>query len=124
MPNGKTLLLPHSTAELDKSEFQEYVTQLEAWAAEQDMGRQLGETPLEFVQRLGELVPALGGDARDLAQDPAGRNVGPEGIDFVAGSRGLLRVGGAPERSLRAREDQEQEYARHRHRHVPHGSSG
>jgi hypothetical protein len=37
MPNGKTLILPHSSADLDKGEFHEYVTQLEQWAAEHDV---------------------------------------------------------------------------------------
>lgn len=34
MPNGKVWLRSHSTADLDKSEFQDYVQQIEAWAAE------------------------------------------------------------------------------------------
>lgn len=34
LPNGKTLIVPHSTAELDKGEFHEYVMQVEAFAAE------------------------------------------------------------------------------------------
>jgi hypothetical protein len=40
---------------------------LQAWARERDLGRQPGETPLEFVQRLGSEVPALETDARRLA---------------------------------------------------------
>jgi hypothetical protein len=38
-----------------------------AWAWERDLGRQPGETPLEFTQRVGEEVPALENDARRLA---------------------------------------------------------
>ena len=41
LPNGKTLTRPHSTAELDKIEFTEYMTQVEAWAA--DKGVYLAE---------------------------------------------------------------------------------
>jgi hypothetical protein len=37
LPNGKTLIMPHSSAELDKAEFQDYMEQLEAWAAEHDV---------------------------------------------------------------------------------------
>jgi hypothetical protein len=40
---------------------------LEAWAWERDLGRQTGETPLEFVARLGDEFPALEGEARRLA---------------------------------------------------------
>lgn len=34
LPNGKTFIKANSTAELDKGEFQDYVQQVEAWAAE------------------------------------------------------------------------------------------
>ncbi len=34
MPNGKTMTMPNSTAELDVSEFQEYMQQVEALAAD------------------------------------------------------------------------------------------
>ncbi len=37
LPNKKTLLIPKSTADLDKHEFAEYVTQVEAWCAEHDV---------------------------------------------------------------------------------------
>jgi hypothetical protein len=40
---------------------------LQAWAREHDLGRQKGETPLEFVQRLGREMPSLEADARRLA---------------------------------------------------------
>ena len=39
----------------------------EAWAREHDLGRTVGETPLEFVNRVGEEVPAVEEDARQLA---------------------------------------------------------
>ena len=35
LPNGKTLIIPHSSAELDSVEFADYQTQVEAWANEQ-----------------------------------------------------------------------------------------
>lgn len=34
MPNGKTVLIPNSTADLDKDEFATYVQKVEVWAAE------------------------------------------------------------------------------------------
>ena len=34
LPNGKTLVIPHSTAELDTAGFADYMTQVEAWANE------------------------------------------------------------------------------------------
>jgi hypothetical protein len=37
MPNGKTMLIPRSTADLDVSEFADYMTKLDAWAAERDV---------------------------------------------------------------------------------------
>jgi Domain of unknown function (DUF4129) len=40
---------------------------LQAWAWERGLGRQTGETPLEFARRLGEEVPALEAEARQLA---------------------------------------------------------
>jgi hypothetical protein len=40
---------------------------LQAWAAERDWGRQEGETPLEFAERLGDEVPALADDLRRVA---------------------------------------------------------
>ncbi len=39
---------------------------LHAWAAERDLGRQPGETPLEFAGRVGEELPALEDGARRL----------------------------------------------------------
>jgi hypothetical protein len=40
---------------------------LQAWAHERDLGRQPGETPLEFAARLGEAVPPLDRDVERLA---------------------------------------------------------
>jgi hypothetical protein len=40
---------------------------LQAWAHERDLGRRPDETPLEFVARLGDEVPALEADAVRLA---------------------------------------------------------
>src|SRR5262249_29839800 len=40
---------------------------LQAWAWERDLGRRPEETPLEFVARLGDEVPALEADAVRLA---------------------------------------------------------
>lgn len=34
LPNGKVIVMPKSSADLDKDEFMEYVDQIEAWAAE------------------------------------------------------------------------------------------
>ena len=34
LPNGKTLTMPRSTANLSVDEFNDYVTKVEAWAAE------------------------------------------------------------------------------------------
>ena len=34
MPNGKAILVPQSTADLSTSEFNDYMTAVEAWAAE------------------------------------------------------------------------------------------
>lgn len=34
LPNGKTIVVPHSSAELDKDEFHDYVFQVEAFANE------------------------------------------------------------------------------------------
>ncbi len=34
LPNGKTLLIPKSTTDLEVPEFADYMTQLEAWANE------------------------------------------------------------------------------------------
>ncbi|HTU22824.1 MAG TPA: DUF4129 domain-containing protein, partial [Gemmataceae bacterium] len=40
---------------------------VQAWARERDLGRQLGETPLEFAGRVGAEVPALEKDLERLA---------------------------------------------------------
>jgi hypothetical protein len=40
---------------------------LQAWAWERDLGRQQGETPLEFANRLAEEFPAFGVEVRRLA---------------------------------------------------------
>ena len=37
LPNGKTLNIPLSTADLETSEFNDYMTQVEAWAAQHDV---------------------------------------------------------------------------------------
>jgi hypothetical protein len=34
MPNGKTMVIPKSSADLEPGEFADYQTQVEAWAAE------------------------------------------------------------------------------------------
>jgi hypothetical protein len=39
----------------------------QAWARERDLGRQPGETPLEFAGRVGAEVPALEADLHRLA---------------------------------------------------------
>ena len=40
---------------------------LEAWASENHLDRQPGQTPLEFAERVGSETPALEDDARQLA---------------------------------------------------------
>jgi hypothetical protein len=40
---------------------------VQAWARERDLGRQVGETPLEFSGRVGGEVPALEAELRQLA---------------------------------------------------------
>jgi hypothetical protein len=40
---------------------------VQAWARERDLGRQTGETPLEFADRVGAEVPALEADLHRLA---------------------------------------------------------
>src|SRR5262249_13687623 len=40
---------------------------LEAWAVERQLGRQTGETALEFAGRVGEEYPAVEEEARRLA---------------------------------------------------------
>jgi hypothetical protein len=37
LPSGRTLLIPKSSADLDTDEFSDYMTKLEAWAAEHDV---------------------------------------------------------------------------------------
>lgn len=37
LPNGKTHLVIKSSADLDKSEFNDYMTKIEAWAAERNV---------------------------------------------------------------------------------------
>lgn len=37
LPNTKVLTMPHSTADLASDEFSNYVTKVEAWAAERDV---------------------------------------------------------------------------------------
>jgi hypothetical protein len=54
---------------------------LEAWAAERRLARRVGETALEFVERLGEEFPALEADARRLADLVAGLAYAPYGLE-------------------------------------------
>lgn len=37
LPNGKVIIQPRSTASLDVAEFNDYMTKLEAWAADHDV---------------------------------------------------------------------------------------
>lgn len=37
LPNGKVVLMPRSSADLDIAEFNAYMEQIEAWAAERDV---------------------------------------------------------------------------------------
>lgn|SRR5512135_2565897 len=37
LPNGKMLVMPRSSANLDVAEFNDYMTAIEAWAAERDV---------------------------------------------------------------------------------------
>jgi NinB protein len=37
LPNSKLLVIPYSTAGLDIAEFNDYMTKVEAWAAERDV---------------------------------------------------------------------------------------
>jgi hypothetical protein len=37
LPNGKAMLLPRSTADLDTAAFNDYMTAVEAWANEHDV---------------------------------------------------------------------------------------
>ena len=41
---------------------------LEAWAWQRHVGREIGETPLEFAHRLGDEAPPLEADVRRLAE--------------------------------------------------------
>ena len=43
MPNGKTMLIANSTADLDVAEFNEYMEKVEAWAAERDVWLDMDE---------------------------------------------------------------------------------
>jgi hypothetical protein len=52
-----------ATAELIRYTF----AAVQAWARERDLGRQVGETPLEFAGRVGAEVPALEKDLQRLA---------------------------------------------------------
>ena len=54
---------------------------LEAWAAERKLARQVGETALEFTERLGGEFPAVEADVRRLANLVAGLAYAREGID-------------------------------------------
>lgn len=37
LPNGKTLVIPHSSADLSTEEFSDYAMKVEAWASERDV---------------------------------------------------------------------------------------
>lgn len=37
LPNGKTMPIPNSSADLDVGEFNDYMTKVEAWAGERDV---------------------------------------------------------------------------------------
>ena len=37
LPNGKTLLIPKSSADLDTADFNDFMTAVEAWASERDV---------------------------------------------------------------------------------------
>lgn len=37
LPNGKTIQIPRSTANLDRAEFADFMTQVETWAGERDV---------------------------------------------------------------------------------------
>lgn len=37
MPNGKTIVMPNSSADLDVAEFSDYATKVEVWANEHDV---------------------------------------------------------------------------------------
>jgi hypothetical protein len=54
---------------------------LEAWAAERKVGRQAGETPLEFAERLSGEYPAVEADVRRLTNLVAGLAYARERID-------------------------------------------
>ncbi len=53
---------------------------LEAWATERGLGRQAGETPLEFAGRVGGEFPVLEGDAARLANLYASLAYAPDGL--------------------------------------------
>ncbi len=53
---------------------------LEAWARERHLERRKGETPLEFVERLSEDLPALEADVQRLAQLHARAEYAPGGM--------------------------------------------
>jgi hypothetical protein len=63
---------------------------LEAWAAERRLARQVGETALEFAERIGGEFPAVEADVRRLANLVAGLMYAPDGID--PDCRGELRA--------------------------------
>jgi hypothetical protein len=52
---------------------------VEAWARERDLGREDGETAMEFLQRVGDEVPALEAEARRLTELHARAEYGPGG---------------------------------------------
>lgn len=53
---------------------------VEAWARDRDLGREDGETAMEFLQRVGDEVPALEAEARRLAELHARAEYGPGGL--------------------------------------------
>jgi hypothetical protein len=79
---GKTTLSPD---ELVRYSF----AALEAWAWQRHLGRDVGETPLEFVHRISEDAPALEAEARRLADyyvglAYGGRRLGRDCVEAIA----------------------------------------
>jgi hypothetical protein len=53
---------------------------VEAWARERDLGREAGETAMEFLHRVGDEVPAMEAEAKRLAELHARAEYGPGGL--------------------------------------------
>jgi hypothetical protein len=74
---------------------------LEAWAHERGLGRRPGETPLEFMRRIGNEYPALADEARALGDHYAGlayagRRLGAECFGPLRSLWALLSEVGQP----------------------------